>query len=770
MLVLGFAVAAIAFGVATLAYDTFGALHRRPTEALVVATVGPALAGTFLPVSPTGLALLDAAYLAGAVAALALLASMADRRIVLAAAAVTTTAAVLGGRGVAAGAAALGVALAATGLGVRLTAHKALAGGMLALALLDLRWPDSAAGRGIVAAVAGGAVVWSAWRRSARQARRPVLIGVGAAAGFAAIACGLAALQAVQARDELERAVDAARSGLAFARTGDVERAAVALSEAEGHFATARGRLDGWASQPVRLVPGAAQNQQAIRTMARSGSALTSASTDVAAGFDLDTLRLRHGRLDLDAVVAVRQAMASVAGVIHASEGDLEDVDSPALVGPVADALQRFQTELIAARRTADTTVDVLRAVPDIFGGSGTRHLFLGVLATSEARASGGIIGSHGILTLEDGEVRLGDLSRTSDLNAAGDLARRAISGPPEFLERYGRYDPARTWQNVTMSPDGPTIGAVIEELYPQSGGIPIDGSILVDHATLAAVLRLIGPVTVDSWHEPLTAQNISRVLLHEQYVVHPVPERVDFLADTARAVFDRLTTSDLPGPREVLRHLGEAAEGRHLALHSADPDEQDLFATLGLDGALPHFDSDFLGLVTQNASGNKIDWFLERSLRYDAAVDEDGTIDATAEVELRNAAPTSGLPDYIIGGAGPAPSPRGTNRLILSLYTPLELVDATLGGQALRMRTERELGRNVHEVFIDIPSMTTVTVQLRLRGAVEMGRGYSLRIWGQPVTQADAVKLRIRGPDALKVDSTFELRHDALVDISPSR
>ncbi len=38
----------------------------------------------------------------------------------------------------------------------------------------------------------------------------------------------------------------------------------------------------------------------------------------------------------------------------------------------------------------------------------------------------------------------------------------------------------------------------VIGGLYPQSGGEPIDGAISVDPITLAAFLKLTGPVAVD--------------------------------------------------------------------------------------------------------------------------------------------------------------------------------------------------------------------------------------------------------------------------------
>ena len=82
------------------------------------------------------------------------------------------------------------------------------------------------------------------------------------------------------------------------------------------------------------------------------------------------------------------------------------------------------------------------------------------------------------------------------------------MSGPAEWLERWGRYgfntSPGGTtsvvpWSNVTMSPHFPSTAAVMAELYPQSGGAAVDGVFAMDPYVLAALVELTGPIDVPS-------------------------------------------------------------------------------------------------------------------------------------------------------------------------------------------------------------------------------------------------------------------------------
>jgi Protein of unknown function (DUF4012) len=349
--------------------------------------------------------------------------------------------------------------------------------------------------------------------------------------------------------------------------------------------------------------------------------------------------------------------------------------------------------------------------------------------------------------------TRFGRASELEDGGTPGD--ERTLTGPDDYVARWARFTPQSTWRNVTMSPDFPSIGHVIAELYPQSSGRPVDGVIAVDPDGLAALLRLTGPITVPDVATPLTADNAARFLLRDQYLTIPErADRVDTLETLAETTFDRLTTGDLPGPRAVGDALSPAVGGGHLHAWAVDPEQQALFEDLGVDGALPDVGTgDYLGVVTNNAVGNKIDLFLTRQVGYDVDWNPDtGRIDATATVTLTNDSPTEGLPNVVIGNAirrGDDP-PRGTNRTYLSVYSPWEVSAARLDGQPVTLERQRERGRIAYSVFLDVPPAGGArTLELDLHGLVAGRDEYELVVGTQPLVTPDEFALTVDAGDS---------------------
>jgi hypothetical protein len=319
---------------------------------------------------------------------------------------------------------------------------------------------------------------------------------------------------------------------------------------------------------------------------------------------------------------------------------------------------------------------------------------------------------------------------------------------PPELLTRYEAFGLGRFWQNLTLSPDFPTVAAAAERLYPRSGGRRIDGVISIDPIGLAGLLELTGPVTVEGAPEPLTASNAARILLFDQYASFAErAERIDFLGTTARQVWEALTNRDLDSPSALAKVLGPLVRGRHLQLHSVQEAEERFFAHIDADGAVPAVDQDALLIVTQNASRTKIDWFLHRAVDYSVDYDADtGDVDATVTVELTNDAPTSGLDPQVIGPPELGDLTAGQSLLYLTVYTPFELVAAEQDGQRLLMQSDNELGRRAFSAFVLVEPQSTTAVTLHLAGTVAAGDTYRVDIGRQPTIAADAVKVLVNG------------------------
>ena len=722
-------------------------LRRRALAARRILAAISAGAALLAPAAPTGIASWDALLRAGLGAGVVLLAGCSRPAWWVPAAAV----AVVGAAGSdAAMAAALGILGAVVALVC--TTHRApVAGAAVGAALvqvaLHLHWPGSFGATSAMAVLVLAPLVVSGLRRSPGAERRTivrvaVVAGVVAAAGV--VTGGGAGLIGAS---RVEKGASALTAGLEAARRGDQVTGAEALRSAARSFADARRVIEAPWLLPAHLVPVVSQHLQALQGAARAGNelALTGASTVATA--DLRALRVDNGRVDLERVGDLEAPLARAAAGLAAARDRLrDDVASPWLVAPVAGRLRRELGRIDRTQAETELAGQVTAQLPGLLGAGGPRRYFLAIQTPSELRGSGGIIGSFGEITAEDGTLAIGRFGRDGDLNSQGTPPdQRILPGPPDYVARYSRFEPQRIWQNVSMSPHFPSVAAVIGGLYPQSGGTAVDGVVSVDPVALAALLRVVGPVTVAPWPEPITADNAERILLFDQYVRLEGTARTDFLGDVAEAVAGRLTSGPLPPPDELVRALGPAVRGHHLLLSSTVASEQALFARIGADGALPVVGGDSLAVVNGNAGGNKLDWFLRRSTRYEARLDAGtGRLTARLTVTMRNEAPASGLPGYIIGSSRVPPDPSGVNRTYLSVFSPLALTGARLEGEALLVESEREAGRNVFSQFVVIPPGETRTVTFDLAGVLPAGRRYRLDLRSQALVVPETVAVEV--------------------------
>lgn len=724
--------------------------HRQRELWLTRAVVAAgAVAGLFVEVSPSGTWWADRLMSAGFVALVAAAGSCAKRWTWFVAAG--TGMALANGRVVlVCGLVALVLTLVSTGPVRPAPAVGATAATLAALALLRVTDIGFHGASALLVAAAVTPLLLSGYRHAGHASRRRVR-RAGMATSVVLVLAGAAfALAATQARPAAERGVDLMEQGMDAAREGDDVRATELLARAATAFADADRHLGSWYAAPAQVVPIVGHNAIAAETMAAAAAAVSRDGTDAAYDADLESLTVQEGALDLSRVRALSRPLGDVADVLAAADADLADLDEAWLLGALADQLDRVRDEVEAARPDVDLAADATRVIPAMFGGDGESRWLVAFVTPVEARGRTGFLGNFAELTAVDGDVEMTRFGRASELEVGGTPgAERTLSGPDEYLARWGRFEPAATWRNVTMSPDFPSIGQVIAELYPQSGGRPVDGVIAIDPAGLAALMNFTGPIEVPGVPEPLTADNAADFLLRDQYLAFgDRGDRIDTLETLARATFERLTTGDLPSPGTVADTLGPVVEAGHIHAYGAVPDHQTLFEEIGLDGALPEVDGDSFGVVTNNAVGNKIDLFLQREIDYQAGWDPaTGDVSVTATVTLTNDAPSEGLPPILIDSALPADirPPPGTNRTYLSMYSPWTLDGAQLDGMPVSLERQRESGRYAYSLHLDIPPVGgSRTVTLELRGHLDPGQAYTLDVSSQPLVHPDRFGLTV--------------------------
>ncbi len=718
-----------------------------------------AIGAIFAPASLTGIGSIDAVERALLTGFVAYIGSHGRRWAWLLAAAVVVIPA--RGTSLALALGALVVLVASTIPQRRPRAWGALGLGLMVNAVLW--YPPSAQPWGAVLAVAAMALVvvsgFPHLRNSRRRAAERILIGTV----VLVLLAGIAAVVAVGlSYRQVQSGASSARDALASTRNGDADGAGDSLNAARASFDHASARLSGPLTTAAEFVPGMAQQIVAIRTTVEQGRTITATADDLVATADYDRLQYDR-RLDLVQVADLADPTKRADAALGQARRKLAKVQRSWLLPPLRDRVDQFAADIDEARTDASLAADILERTPALFGAEEPRRYLIVFLTPAELRGAGGFIGSYAELELDDGKATLTRSGRIDDLLEAPNPERRTITGPADYLARYGRFDPARFPQDVTYSPHFPSDARVIAELYPQAGGQAVDGVIAIDPKGLAALLELTGPVTVDGLPEPLTAENAVEILTRSQYLdLGDRAARGEVLASATKATFEKLTNSSLPAPRTLADALSPATRGGHLRLWSPDASEQALFERLGADGGLvlPK-GADGFSVVQQNAGNNKIDAYLERSIRYEPTVDLDsGKLTAELTIEMTNAVPFAVLPEAVGGNTRGAPD--GTNLTTLTLYTRSAVSGATLDGKAIKLGPGTERGLNAWDTpQFAIPPGATVTLKIRLEGGLDLSSGYRLKILPQPVANPDRFSSTLTAVDGT-VASTGD--HEAVL------
>ncbi len=370
----------------------------------------------------------------------------------------------------------------------------ALVGAIAAQVLLRLELDDAGASA-LVTFVAVSPVLVSAYIRSSRRAQRRIRVAVVALAGLAVVAAAGLAFAAVQVSSTCADAANNVRDGLEALRDNEPDRAVTLLVGATEDFEAAQRPLGTWGG-PARLVPVLGHQARATAVVADEGAALA----ETAAAGDG---RSRHRRaassttacLDLDLVARFEAPLAdAVRGARRRLGARSPKRGRCGWSTRCPSAIADFGTEVDRALPDAELAIEGVRLAPALFGGDGPRHYFIAFTQPAESRGLGGFVGNFGELTAVDGDLELTRSGRIRELIAApGAASGPSAARPTTSPATAGSIRPSFL-QDLTFSPDGPSVAQVMEELYPQAGGREVDGVIIVDPVALAALMEFTGP------------------------------------------------------------------------------------------------------------------------------------------------------------------------------------------------------------------------------------------------------------------------------------
>ena len=604
-------------------------------------------------------------------------------------------------------------------------------------------------GSAIVTAVALAPLVVSGYRSAGHSGRRLATASVVALGTFVVVAGGAAAVAVLSAAPDLDAAASSARSGLDLAREGRTAEAVAAFQAATVDFDLASGTFGGPLVASTSLVPVLSQHVRAVRVAAESGGALSRAAEEVSTRAESSPDLVADGRVDVDWLRASTAPAVASADTLATAGRDLVAVRSPWLVAPLAAPLDDLIGELDSAAPSARTAADLLAVAPDLLGAATPKRYLVLATNLAEARYQGGFVGGYVELEAVDGRLQVVASGKASDLTPFLEQRPGTPVGDAGYRDRYGAFSAERYLTNATASPDAATNASVAAEVYGRLTGRPIDGVVMIDAAGLAALLRVTGPVQVEGVTQPITADNVESFLHRDQYLEFDQRsgERTEVLGDVAEAVVDALTSRGLPGPRALADAVAPAVDRGDLQFWFRDQAAQEVVERTPVAGRFrPQVGHDLLSVRSSNLNANKIDGFASRTVDYRVAYDPvSGRVSSVVDVAVTNEAPLSGLPGILIGIDS---RPPGTNRMLLTVWSPQELVSVSVDGAAVPSGTQPDGEVLSHTVRLAVPPGATQVVRFELTGRIDTGPTYRHVTYQQPAVTPDVVSVAVSATD----------------------
>jgi hypothetical protein len=534
---------------------------------------------------------------------------------------------------------------------------------------------------------------------------------------------------------------------------GDLPAATTGFDDAREAFGRAAS-AGGWGPG---FLPMIGNHHDAVVALGRAGVSLAGAGSTLVEGLEsvpggIDGLAPTAQGLPLDAYAALQASVAAAAEQARAAADTLADAPSGYLAGPVASARFDAEAQAADAAEALEAGAALLEGLPRFAGGDGPRRYLVVSANPAEQRGTGGIWGAYATLTFRQGRPMLSGAAATRELP---DIDIDRIEGlDPAWRRIYDGFGGAASWQNMNMTPDFPSAARAALANLAAGGAGRYDGVISADPMALRELLEVTGPVPVPGTSVRVSSDDVVEFTTNEAYSAFSgSAERKEVLGAVAGDVLARfLSTQGRAVPR--LRALAGAVAGGNLQVYSTDDAFERALVRAGAAGSFvrPEGD-DMVGVTVNNGSGNKVDFYADRTVDATIRLGGDHEAFGTMAVSIENGAPTAGQPRYVLGPFVDGLDAGDASPLIWSWCPePCELLAATRDGSGVAVESQVEQGMRSFRDYRPITAGATgsYTVDWHTTGVWHGepwdGR-YELHLPGQPTIRPTTTTVTIVAP-----------------------
>lgn len=325
------------------------------------------------------------------------------------------------------------------------------------------------------------------------------------------------------------------------------------------------------------------------------------------------------------------------------------------LARPLDKTLAQWDALAGRLEKTLPNSDELFRVLPLLLGAEKPVTYLLVLQSSDELRATGGFIGGIGTLEITGGKITSTAIKEVTQYDNQPALTGQSLTHwtqPPEPLTRYMGLG---HWylRDANWWADFPASARQIAEFWQVENNTPLDGVIALTDQGVADLLANLGAAT--TFDGQLVSADAMKAVAADRIYQGDHTGAIDqtaFLHEMS-IVLVSLTRDMSPERTIKLSQFLKRAVARHdLLIAGFDPPTAAVLYNLGVYGALKGRQDDYVYLVEDNLSYNKLSPFIQQDMNYEVQLRPDGSPSlATLTVEAMNTYTTGlGLAGYPAG------------------------------------------------------------------------------------------------------------------------
>ncbi len=442
--------------------------------------------------------------------------------------------------------------------------------------------------------------------------------------------------QSIKAADSILVIKKSQTEIVALAGAGDWRGAAAAAGRASGEIAILRSSLG--RVGVIGYFPPAGNVLSETDKMLAGADKLVGGWQKIFTAFDEAGLTL-GGDDFLGKLNASKAGILSAQADIAEAEKILAEVNLRRLKGFFDLKLSGTQELLSQLAKASEVSLPLAANLPDLLGYGREKTYLLVFENNMEMRPTGGFIGSYGVVTVKDGQIKSFFTDDVYNLDRFSE-GKLNIAAPWPMLA----YNKQKNWylRDANWSPDWPTAAEQIAWFYHQEAafaGRPdyrFDGVIALTPEVTADILAVLGPIMINDLE--FSADNFAWDL--EKFVEFDYlqagigkRDRKDIIGDLAEVILDKVYSLPAKDALKIFLALENNIREKQILVYLFDDDLREQFAGYDWTGEVKDSDSDYLLAIDSNLAALKTDKAMDKSIAYRLRLDENGNLIGRAEL-----------------------------------------------------------------------------------------------------------------------------------------